>query len=952
MIYKKNQSRLSRIILAAMIFVTIVLLSVVLLRQTGNTDKDILLTFVILCGLFLLFLIFLRKKNPATEIETTASVEKLKKVETNFQLLVSSVKDYAIFMIDPQGNIASWNTGAQNIKGYTAEEVIGKPISIFYTKEQQELNAPQNNLKRALAEGHFETEGWRLRKDGSSFYANVVFTALYDDEGKLYGYAKVTRDITEKRQTEEKMLFLAGIAANLQDPVISADTGNRITNWNDAAEKLFGWKHQEVLGLVVDEVLKIEYPDKSRDEIRQSFAENGYWQGEVIYHTKAGAVVNALVTASQMKNIKGEVTGNLLLVRDITERKNAEVALASLNAELEQRIEERTEKLAEIVIEKNNLLESIGDAFFAVDQSWTVTYWNTVAEQEFRVMRKDIVGRNLWEAFPGREDTMAYRKYHRSLQTNHIVHFEDYYATLNKWYDVSVFPSGEGGLSVFLRDTTSRKNASQKLEASEFRYRSLIEQAGDAILVLDDALNFTEINPAGCALTGYSKEEFLQLSPADLVFEDDFKKSLFIIEKPGNGQAIHYERRVKRKDGSAIDVEVSARMGEDKVLIVFLRDITERNRSAKKIIESEKLYRSIYENTGEAVLFTKPDGTILSANTVARQVFDRSEEEICALGRESLVFPGATVADDIRKRQRTGLLNSEWIFVKKNGDTFPGEVNSTVFTNSDGEERTITIIRDITERKKAQERIENLNVELEQKVEERTKQLQAANIEMEAFSYTVSHDLRAPLRAILGFASILEEDYGSKLDQEARRITCIIKSNTRRMGQLIDDLLSFSKLGRQDIQKTAVNTSLMVEGVITDLKAPLGESSPIHWVVKPLPVMEADISTIKQVWVNLIANAIKYSSRSAQPQIEIGSYEKDGKVVFYVRDNGVGFDEEYKHKLFKVFQRLHNMEDFEGTGIGLALVERVISRHGGKVWAEGQVDKGAAFYFSLPASRL
>jgi len=226
----------------------------------------------------------------------------------------------------------------------------------------------------------------------------------------------------------------------------------------------------------------------------------------------------------------------------------------------------------------------------------------------------------------------------------------------------------------------------------------------------------------------------------------------------------------------------------------------------------------------------------------------------------------------------------------------------------------------------------------------RTAQLEAVNNEMEAFSYTVSHDLRAPLRGIVGFTAILEEKYSSQLDDEAKRLTGIIKKNTLKMGALIDDLLAFSKIGRNELVKHNIPTNEIVREVIESLHP--GEKT--KWTIAPLPDVTGDTNAIRQVWANLISNAMKYSARQEQPIIEIGSFPHEGQTAFFVKDNGVGFDEQYKDKLFKVFQRLHSMAEFEGTGIGLAIVEKIISKHGGHVWVEAKEGEGACFYFSLP----
>jgi signal transduction histidine kinase len=243
--------------------------------------------------------------------------------------------------------------------------------------------------------------------------------------------------------------------------------------------------------------------------------------------------------------------------------------------------------------------------------------------------------------------------------------------------------------------------------------------------------------------------------------------------------------------------------------------------------------------------------------------------------------------------------------------------------------------------------VRNAQQNLEKKVTERTIQLETLNKELEAFTYSISHDLRAPLRGIIGFTAILEEEYASKLDDEAKRITSIIKKNTLKMGRLIDGLLTFSRMERQDIAKMEIHTNEMVKEVIDSLQQQ-NTGQHIDWVLHNMPDIKGDINMIQQVWVNLISNAIKYSAKKEHPRIEIGSFIQNGQTAFFIKDNGVGFDEKYRDKLFKVFQRLHSVDEFEGTGIGLALVEKIISKHGGKVWAAGETDKGAGFYFSVP----
>lgn len=240
------------------------------------------------------------------------------------------------------------------------------------------------------------------------------------------------------------------------------------------------------------------------------------------------------------------------------------------------------------------------------------------------------------------------------------------------------------------------------------------------------------------------------------------------------------------------------------------------------------------------------------------------------------------------------------------------------------------------------------NEELQQSVQERTLELEAANKDLEAFSYSVSHDLRAPLRAISGFSAILLENHSIELSPEVQRKLKIIISNTAHMSQLIEDLLRFSRLGRQSISRMNVKVTSMVDGILLDLQKEQSENK-FDIRIGELPDCIGDPSLLKQVFINLLSNAFKFSRHKEQPVIEIGSGQQNGKRYYFVRDNGAGFDMKYANRAFEVFQRLHSGERFEGTGVGLSIVQRIISKHGGEIWVEAEVDKGATFYFTLPA---
>jgi PAS domain S-box-containing protein len=509
------------------------------------------------------------KKNDIPENTRLLQSEKihlqnLTDAQERLGLLLDNIKDYAIFMLDINGHILSWNNGAKQIKGYRAEEVLGKHISLFYTNADKEKNIPQKNLNTAK-NNRYETEGWRIRKDGSTFWANIIFNPLYDEAGNLKGYAKITKDITDKKAAED---FLK--------------------ESNEKFLKLF---------------------DYSPDAKCISVVENG--------------------------------------------------------------------KIIQV---------------------------NAAFEELFEITGAEIIGKTAMDL---------------------------------------------------------------KMISTEERTR----------------------------IASLGKQN-------------------------GNGQ----------------NIEVYMRTGRGR-------------------------YKHIHVKTGIVEL--------------------------------------------------------------------------------DGVQCFFSSYLDITERKEIEKKIITLNKELEQNVAE----LENVNRELESFSYSVSHDLRAPIRAIHSYSSILLNEYSKLIEPEAKESVDSIVRNAKKMGQLIDDLLLFSRVGKRDIQKSFVDVNILVHSILSDLTKT--EPTNAEFIIHPLPSINADNNLLIQVFINLISNAIKYSQKTEKPIIEIGSFSKEQNLIYYVKDNGVGFDMKYYDKLFGVFQRLHSNAEYSGTGVGLALVKRIITRHGGEVWAEAKLNEGATFYFSL-----
>lgn len=352
-----------------------------------------------------------------------------------------------------------------------------------------------------------------------------------------------------------------------------------------------------------------------------------------------------------------------------------------------------------------------------------------------------------------------------------------------------------------------------------------------------------------------------------------------------------------------------------------------------------------------AIIRIDPSGYIRSWNLGAEHIYGYSYTEI--IGQHIALFYGtkdsgneAAVNASLKTAQATGRYEEEGWRYNKGGKAFFANTIITALYNPDRSLKGFAkVTRNITRQKMLEAENKLLHEQLEEKVRQRTRELEIVNKELEAFSYSVSHDLRTPLRAISGYSMMLKEDYGSKLDAEGARIIDNIVSNTKMMGQLIDDLLTFSKMARLETMYESVDMNRLVQRCLEDLT---NEQSGHVITAAPLPACSGDVTMLRQVWFNLLGNAIKYSFKKEKPKIEIGAIDDPGFHVYYVKDNGAGFDMKYANKLFGVFQRLHRQDEFEGTGLGLALVKRIISKHGGEIWADASPNKGATFYFSVP----
>ena len=510
----------------------------------------------------------------------------------------------------------------------------------------------------------------------------------------------------------------------------------------------------------------------------------------------------------------------------------------------------------------------------------------------------------------------------------------------------------------FAQELPTCNQAQNALHESEAKFRAVAESSIAGISITDMEENFSYVNDAFAAMLGYEKDELIGRNLSMLTSADELLCYRKKTENRKRGFSEKYEIQLQTKTGKTRSFLLSASpliSGEGEVteILGVTIDITERKRAEEILKKSEDRFRSYFELSIAGVAITSLDAGWMEVNDHLCQMLGYTKEELRQKTWIELTHPDDLPLDLQHFQQ---VLNGEKEgysiykrFLRKDQEIIWTNLSIKCIRHADGNiDYFVAVLFDISERIQAEEEIRHLNETLEKKVEERTAQLKALNQEMEAFAYTVSHDLRAPLRAIGGFTRILTKDYAPQLDAEAWRICSVIQDNAQKMNELIDDLLTFSRMGRAQMHLFETEMDPMVQAIFNELTTRAMQEQ-IDFRPDPLLPAPADSHLIKQVWMNLLSNAIKYSSKNEHPVIRVSCRQEEETIIYSVSDNGVGFNMQQAGRLFEVFQRLHSADEYEGTGVGLAIVKRIVNRHGGEVWAEAEVNQGATFCFSLPA---
>lgn len=494
------------------------------------------------------------------------------------------------------------------------------------------------------------------------------------------------------------------------------------------------------------------------------------------------------------------------------------------------------------------------------------------------------------------------------------------------------------------------RESERRISQSEAKLRGLYELSPLGITLTDMRGRYIEFNEAFRKITGYTAEELKTLDYWVMTprkYEAAEAEQLESLERTG---FYAYEKEYIRKDGSLVPLRLNGMMmaGEDgrRYIWSIIEDISESKAAEQAMVRERTRLETILRTAGDGIHIVDGDGLLVEANDAFLRMLGYDRSAIGRLRGEEWV----TVEpwDVIRKRMQALIASGntrvfETRYTRADGTPVDVEL-SACGIEIEGRPFVYASSRDITERKLQQRQLTDLNANLEAHVKRRTDELAQAIHELEAFSYSVSHDLRAPLRALDGFARIVADKETSRLSPEGRQMLERIHANARKMGALIDDILQFARVGRREMELVTVDMTALARGVTNDLKA---EYPSARVEIEKLPPVRGDASMLRQVWVNLIGNALKFSSKVEAPLIAVGSAPWNGQIAYFVRDNGAGFDMVHSAKLFQVFHRCHSEKEFPGTGAGLAIVKRIVERHAGRIWAESQLDAGAVFHFTL-----
>ncbi|MBX3666197.1 MAG: PAS domain S-box protein [Burkholderiales bacterium] len=827
------------------------------------------------------------------------------------------------------------NPAAEKMFGHSLQELQGRDVAELIVPEPLRPRVWERRARLKAGDTTVSGTGENIRKDGTRIICDWSNTPLSDESGGFAGVLMTAQDVTERMnmvaalEESERRYRLIFESAPL--PMWVAETGNpRFLAVNEAMVAKYGYSREQLLRMsAIDLQVGEDREQVGRQLLERDPAATAHFERR--HMTRDGRMLLVEITAQPFE-FSGK-PARLVIALDVTDRRMAQAALqeseARFRAVFEQAsvgiaIRELTERPRFLRVNRK-LCEILGYSESELLQKTTTEL--TVDED------MDSTARMNRQLMSGGVTGYSRRKRYRRKDGRHI------------WVNLSVSRLAEGGgrakadyLISVIEDISEQVESEARVLESEARYRQLFALTPLPMYLRDeDTLEFLEVNDACLSLYGYSREEMLAMSLIGIQTPENRERYLGALNRPA-GIVEHLQKKHVRKSGEAFDVEIYSyptALAGRKVRLVLVRDMTDQMRMERLLRDNEARLRAVADNVPAVIAFFDGVRRLQYSNPA----FDRW------FGAE---HGGGPLGPLLERALRGENVADELVL-----DTLAGRrVARMTLIPHRGEDSAVTGVHlmgyDLTDFRHAEAEVRQLNAELEQRVEQRTRALAAANRELESFSYSVSHDLRAPLRTIDGFSRILLDEYAARLDETGRDYLERVRAGSRRMAGLIDDLLELARVTRRDLQIRDCDLSALA----LDIAEELAQADPARKVgieVAKGMTVAADSGLLRIALDNLMRNAWKFTGLRPDARIEVGWRDDGAGITYFVRDNGVGFDMAYAHKLFGTFQRLHNEAEFQGTGIGLALVQRVIRRHGGNVWAEAEPGEGATFHFTLHA---
>jgi PAS domain S-box-containing protein len=882
--------------------------------------------------------------------ERKRAEQKLEESERRIRELTDALPEI-IFEADANGIITFANAVAFTRHGYTKGELEGKMNLLDLVAHFDRERARETIRKRIQGEDRGWVEYDLIKKDGSTAPFDVRTMPIVRD-GVYEGLRGIAIEISERKRAEAALLRserrIRELTDALPEVVYETDATGVFSFVSASCLEMFGYTKEEFeAGMTVFDVIVADDRERGQETFHQRIDATELGWVEYTGLRKDGRAIPLSVSARPIHR-DGVVIGVRGIAADNTQRKRSEEKLR----ESERRIRELTDALPVVVYE--------------TDAKGRMTFVNATAFDLFGYAKEEIeAGMSIFQLIAPADRKQARAVFRRRMSGEDVGRVE--YVGLRK--DKSSFPISiraalmrhDGaviGLRGVILDITELKKADLALHKAQEELRqhaTMFDAAHDAIMTLDPAGTITYWNRGAERLYGWTTQE-AEGQNANALLRTRFPESREVLwpklmeSELWEGELIHVTR-----DGVEVTVASSWTLMKDEkgnasAILEISSDITERKKADLALAESEATLRTTFATMADGIVITELDEKVTDCNEAILRLTQRSREEILGKPFKDLIAPefrsviadvckllvGSVLVFNVPGSEKKGTIRADSQLLRKNRERVDIETNISLVENSAGQPAAFLIVaRDVTERK-----------QMEWKLDSSLADLQRSNAELQQFAYVTSHDLQEPLRMITSYIQIIEEDYKGKLDADADQYIAFAVEGAKRMHTLINDLLAYSRVGTRGEPFTPISLNSVLSSATANLEIAIEEG---HAVVTHdrLPTVLGDESQLIQLFQNLLGNAIKFRS-DATPRIHVGVEKTKDEWVFSVRDNGIGIDMKYAERIFAVFQRLHAREEYPGTGIGLAVVKKIVERHGGRVWVESEPGNGSTFYFTLP----